>query len=319
MKIRLKFYVSILTIALTVFSFAGNNFAKAAVKFGDVPTDDVLASATSNYSGTGLSRNNFAATIFPPTWAEVTGADTNYTPSPMTVGRADVSTSNGSQLWADGVVSSSYKYVRAHWSAGVGMWQLDSAGLGANISFHNAVLSNTASNLVAAEMARLYKSSSATTGAGKRAAAWKPWYGCGSSGSKCETIYNSIYSSSKDIISITRDTSVARGGGLVSRSCYNVAAPSVTWSCYKYDPSVVQGHQGSWYYSPYNGSSSLQPVPLPFYIYWRADRYGNKTEYRHWLTADTGYDTSKWAARSYGTNARSSVNWYSNSQLGTGW
>lgn len=314
MRLKANLFVAAFALSISLVFTSGAH----AASFGDVPTNDVLAAAYANYSGTGISGNNFAAIMFPPTWAEVTGADTTKTPSPMTVGRADVSTSNGTKLWADGVKDPNYKYVRAHWSAGVGVWQLDSAGLGANMSFHNAVLTDTAASVVASEMARLYKNASGTA-ADKRRAAWGPWYGCGTGKTKCETIYNSIYSSSTDIISISRDTSVARGGGLVSRICYNINNPSVTWDCYKYDASFAQGHKGSWYYTPYNGSTSLEPVPFPFFTYWKADIYGNKAEYRHWLTADTGYDTGKWGARPYGTNARSSVNWYSNSELGAGW
>ncbi len=314
-KIFLTTWISILLIF--AFSLVVHQPTYGAT-FGDQPMDDVLNSASENLSGTGITTNNFASMLLAPTWAEVTGQNVNFTPSPMAVGRYDVSTSNGTKLWSDGIVSSNYQYVRAHWSAGVGLWQLDSSGLGSNLSFHNAVLTNTASNIVASEMARLYKSASGSA-LEKRRAAWGPWFGCGNLKSACENIYQQIYYSNIDVVSVTRDSTVRRGGGLVSRTCYNSSNPSVTWSCYKYNVANAQGHTGSWDFNPLNGSSSLQPLPLPFYTYWKLDASSNKSEYRHWLLADTGYNTSKWAVREFGTNARSSVNWYNNSPLGVGW
>ncbi|CAM2946092.1 hypothetical protein PASE110613_08805 [Paenibacillus sediminis] len=315
MKNKTTWLTSIFVVIFVMTSLINYTPAYAGAKFGDVPTDDVLSAATANYKGTGTTRNSFAAIIMAVTWPEVTGNHLNYTPSPMAIGRADVSSSNGKKLWADGVVSGAYKYVRAHWSAGVGIWQLDSVGLGADMSFHNAVLTNTSAAVVASEMARLYKSASGTA-ADKRKAAWKPWYACGYHQEVCEKVYQSIYYSPTDTLNITRDHTVSRGGGLVSKHCYNVSNPRVTWPCYKYNPALAQGYKGSWYYNPLNGSSTLEPVPLPFLTYWKTDSYGNKIEYRHWLKADTGYDTSKWASRLFGTNARSSVKWMSNSPLG---
>lgn len=308
-----KLGTSLIIFIISAFFFSTSLYA--APKFGDTPTTDTLNSASANKATAGITTNNLAAIVFSVTWPEVTGNNTSLTPSPMTIGRADVSTSNGTKLWADGQVNSTYKYVRAHWSAGVGVWQLDSSGLGADVAFQNSVLTDTASSIVASEMARLYKSATGTA-ADKRKAAWGPWFGCGTGKTKCETIYNTLYNSSTDVISITRDSTVSRGGGIVSKTCYNTATPSVTWSCYKFNASVAQGHTGSWNYAPLNGSSSLEPVPLPFLTYWKADTSGNKTEYRHWLKADTGYDTSKWASRPFGTNARNSVVWQANSPLG---
>lgn len=302
----MKKLFSFFTTICLVFSFSTSQVL--AANFGNEPTDDVLLAASyHNNSSTGISNNNLAAIIFAVTWAETTGGSLSHTPAPMTIGRADYS---GTQLWADGVKDSSYKYVRAHWSPGVGVWQLDSAGIGTDTAFYNRVFTNTASEVAAAEIVYRYNSVSGSA-VDKRKYAWKPWYACGSTGATCESIYQTIYNGSTDVISISRDNSVTRRGGMQIKTCYNVNTPSSTFTCYKYDAALAQGHKGSWYYTPYNGSSTLEPVPLPFYSY-----YSGTTEFRHWLMSDTGYDNSKWAARAFGTNARISVNWYSDSELG---
>ncbi|QCT03500.1 hypothetical protein E6C60_2788 [Paenibacillus algicola] len=285
---------------------------KQTARFGDVPTTDVITAAGNNNTNTGLSTNHLAALMFSVTWPEVTGNDRTLTPSPMTVGRADT---GHTRLYPFQNTSPSGPYARAFWNTGVGVFQIDSAGLGSNAAFHNRVLTNTASQLVAASMASRYMSASGTASQ-KRRAAWSQWYACGSNAVNCENNYNAIYSTSNDVISLSRDTTVARGGGMVSRTCYNTSNPSNTWACYKWNANQAQGHTDSWRYNPLNGSSNLLPVPLPFYTY--SSVVGSNTvEYRHWLTADTGYTTSLYGSRLFGTNARNSVNWSSPSALGS--
>ncbi|GBF77316.1 hypothetical protein PA598K_05860 [Paenibacillus sp. 598K] len=281
-------------------------------RFGSVPTDDVITAAGNNNNNTGLTANHLAAIMLSVTWPEVTGNDRTLTPSPMTVGRADT---GHSRLYPFQNTSPTGPYARAFWNTGIGVFQIDSAGLGSSLAFHNRVLTNTASQVVAASIASRYRSASGTA-VEKRRAAWSQWYACGSNAVNCENNYNAIYSTSNDIISLSKDTTVARGGGLVSRTCYNTSNPSNTWACYKWNADQAQGHTGSWRYAPLNGSSSLLPVPLPFYTY--SSVVGSNTvEYRHWLTADTGYSTSLYGSRLFNTNARNSVNWTSPSALGS--
>lgn len=281
-------------------------------RFGDVPTTDVITAAGNNNSNTGLTTNHLAAIMFSVTWPEVTGNNRTLTPSPMTIGRADT---GYSRLYPFQNTSPTGPYARAFWNTGIGVFQIDSAGLGSNVAFHNRVLTNTASQVVAASMASRYRSASGTA-AQKRRAAWSQWFACGSNAVNCENNYNAIYSTSNDIISLSRDNTVARGGGMVSRTCYNTSNPSNTWACYKWNATQAQGHTGSWRYAPLNGSSSLLPVPLPFYTY--SSVVGSNTvEYRHWLTADTGYSTSLYGSRLFGNNARSSLNWTNPSALGS--
>jgi hypothetical protein len=307
------------TAGLCLLGMFGNTPAAEAAKYGDQPLTDAINAASSNLGTSGLKANQLAAMMVAVTWPEVidNNAPTGYreyVPSPMTVGRADVSTANGTMLWADGVVSSTYKYARAHWSAGIGVYQLDGAGMGANVSLHQAVMTNTASGVVAAEISRLYTNATGTA-VEKRRAAWKPWYGCGTNKINCENNYIATYSPTYDTLNITRDTTVTRTGGLQTKTCYTASAPTSTWTCYRWDASLAQGHKGSWQYTP-TGSSSLQPLPLPFYTYYKYDSaVGKNVEYRHWLKAETGYDNSKWGARVFGLNPRSGVNWYSNSSL----
>lgn len=281
-------------------------------RFGDVPTTDVITAAGNNNSNTGLTTNHLAAIMLSVTWPEVTGNNRTLTPSPMTVGRWDT---GHSRLYPFQNTNPNGQYARAFWNAGIGVFQIDSAGLGSNVAFHNRVLTNTASQVVAASMASRYRSASGTA-AQKRRAAWSQWFACGANAVNCENNYNAIYSTSNDIISLSRDNTVARGGGMVSRTCYNTSNPSNTWACYKWNANQGQGHTGSFIFNPLNGDSTRLPLPLPFYTY-SSVVSGNTIEYRHWLTADTGYSTSLYGARLFGTNARNSLNWTSPSALGS--
>lgn len=128
-------------------------------KFGSTPYSDVYSAAGNSYSGSGLTQKALTAMMLAVTWGETTGDDITKTPSPMTLGRADGTYAN---LWSFANHSTTYKYVRAHWNPGAGIFQLDSAGLGADIGLKEAIYTNTAAAIVAAKIASVYKSSTAT-------------------------------------------------------------------------------------------------------------------------------------------------------------
>ena len=96
--------------------------AAAGRTFGDDPLDDVLHWAAEERR-CGLTTNKLAALMLAPTYPE-TGTPTGQAPAPMTLSRWD----NQAGLHSFATVAGQ---PRAFWHPGVGMWQFDSAGLGA--------------------------------------------------------------------------------------------------------------------------------------------------------------------------------------------
>jgi hypothetical protein len=121
--------------------------------------------------------------VLAPTWPE-TGAGSSYTPSPMTLSRWDYASD---RLWEGGDHRTAYP--RSFFHPGVGMWQLDSAGLGSALPTWRAISSYYAAKLVAQRMASAYCSSSGSESQ-RRAAAWRPWRACADGA--CESIYQAI-------------------------------------------------------------------------------------------------------------------------------
>lgn len=311
---KLSLLLCLLTISVSLF---GESIY--AAKFGSTPLADVKAAAQDNLATSGItSQNEFAAIILAPTYPEV-GDPTNLdkTPIPMALGRSDTSISNGYKLWVDGQTgyneraSSTASYRRIHWNAGIGLWQLDGSGLGQGYSLKQAIYTDTAASKVAARMASLYKNASGTA-AQKRAAAWKPWFGCGSTGSTCESIFQSLYSSSNQTLNVTTTSLVTRSGGLQTTSCKYIVPPSNNnyFTCYKYDSNQVEGSSTDknvfWLNANADGGTNSEPLPKPFYSF-----IENQTEYKHWLTSDTGYTMSRYASWDMQSNPRGSVYWYS--------
>ena len=87
-------------------------------------------------------------------------------------------------------------------------------------------------------------------------------------------------------------------------------------SCTRVDPSLAQGDDA--FATPGFGPS---PISAPFY-----DLVSGSTEYRVWLSNDTGYQVTVWASLPIGSNARTSLTWGTGSVLcdlvshnGCGW
>jgi len=281
-------------------------FAYSNGKFGATPFSDVMSAAGTNYSGSGLTKNALAAMMLSVTWPETAGSTITNTPSPMTLSRGDYASAN---LWADAQKNTTYKYVRAHWNPGAGVFQIDSAGLGLPIGLKEAIYTDTAAPIVASQIATTYKNASGTS-AQRRALAWGSWAACNTG--KCETIFNTIYNSTADTLYMTTDSAVSRSGGLATKTCSFTPYPATSFTCYKYDVNAAEGYTGSFKYTPYEGAlgtKNAEPVPLPFITYTAVTSTGN-TEYRYWRKEDTGYDVTIYKYRDYNTNARSNSNWF---------
>ncbi|MCD9623391.1 hypothetical protein [Rhabdothermincola salaria] len=275
--------------------------------YGQGPIDAVWAAADAHAKCSGLTSAELAAMMMVPTYPETGGP----VPSPMTLGRWDNVNvwSLNSNLFAFGQTSG--PYVGAFFTAGVGMWQFDSAG-GWNLTAADAIDSVKAAQQAATTIAFRYcnpPSSVADQDAARRAYAWGPWYGCSSwSGWDCEALYQDLYES--EMLDVSVDDRVGRYGGMEQRTC-DISGLGTALTCWYVDPARAQGSTG-WRYGSYDPAKpgGVTPLPEPFYVVSH-----NGREYRYWLPVDTGYDTGITAHKSITGNARTSLTWVRSAPL----
>ena len=261
-----------------------------------------------------------------PAFKESSAATTAATaPSPMTLSRYDEwngvfsTASNQSAnygLYAFRDPSTPYK--RAFWHPGIGIWQYDSAGVGAPFTAIETMDVRIMAGEIADEMQSRWCAASGTAAA-RRQQAWRPWWydtnGNGTSDScpLCEGFY-------QDLVA-TDGPSLVPGigplGGAEARVCEVPVGTEIP--CWYVDPARSQGAT-AWKLSPVDGgSNTVAPTPLsaPFYVVKRG-----ATEERYWLRDDTGYAIDIRGVRQLGGNARpctgqslSGVDWTSGAGL----
>jgi hypothetical protein len=262
-----------------------------AGQFGDEPLTDVLLAAQQNNNCTSLlTTNRLAALVLTVTWPEVTGNITTLTPSPMTMGRAD----NSTALYYQGLTNGPYR--RAFWHPGMGAWQMDDIGLGSRMAVEKF---NTAN--ASAQAASTISSRYCTTATLDYALA--PWVACKTSTGNCTTIFNGLFQSPNTFISPTRDATTTRLGGVKARTCQRPGS-TATFPCWYVNYNNAEGYKGTWVYA----FDATPPLSHPFYIFSETIS-GTTYEWRHWLSADTGYDIDIAAKRTYGVNSRSGMVW----------
>ena len=284
------------------FASPGRSAAPAATAtftFGAQPLADVLAAAGAQARCAGLSQNQLATMVLAPTYPE-TGATGSLSPSPMTLSRYDTVGVNNTNVNLYYAYTASTPYQRAFWNPGVGAWQFDSAG-GWPLSTAQEMSTDTASATAASVMATRWCNDTADAGndAARRATAWGPWSGCNSGA--CESFYQAVYDPTT--LKIDTDPSVTRTGGMVARTC--IVTGGVTVPCWRIDPALAQGDTA--FAAPGFGPT---PIADPFYDY-----VLDGTEYRVWLSADTGYPLNISGAVPVGANARLTVVWSGSASL----
>lgn len=257
---------------------------QAQLQFGAEPlgyVQDAAAQAASQAS-CAISDNAATALVIAMTWPEV--SPSGAPPSPMTLSRYDTQSSLGDPgdrapgLW---------------FHPGIGMWQLDSAGLGTDFTAAEAIDSQYAADRMAPFLVDKYcgRRNSGGTPAQARAHAWTDWVACREGA--CEDTYQ------RALNGITPVEGVDRYGGAEPRRCWYAGAAH---DCMFVDPANAQG--ASWWAAPGGGRS---PVAAPFYVI-RLDG-GGSTELRYWLAQDSGASTDVRASRPFGTNARGGLSW----------
>ena len=276
-------------------------------QFGRGPVDAVSDAADAHPKCAGLTSAELAAMMMVPTYPETGGP----VPSPMTLGRSDTLAvwSLNRNLFAFSQTTG--PYVNAYFTAGVGMWQFDSAG-GWNLTAAGAIDAVSSARQAANTIAYRYcnpPSSIARDDVSLRRYSWGPWYGCSTgSGWNCEGLYQQLYEN--EALDTAVDDRVSRFGGMEQRSC-DVAGLGAGLTCWYVDPARAQGSTG-WRSGTYNPSNpnSYTPLPKPFYVL-----EANGREYRYWLPADTGFDIGITGHKRVTDNARTSLTWQRSAPL----
>ncbi|MBE9376263.1 hypothetical protein IQ251_17575 [Saccharopolyspora sp. HNM0983] len=266
--------------------------ASAPLQFGSEPLAQVRAAAedAAAEASCGLDASEVTDLTLAPTWPEVSGD--GEAPSPMTLSRYDDQSSLlDPQQRAEGLF----------FNPGVGIWQLDSAGMGAQDTAASAVDTGSAAQRVAPQIVQRYCSAVAGGSAEQqaRAAAWQPWHACDEGA--CEDIYQRLTSEG-----VTEDPNVTRYGGAEQRTCSYEGAE---YDCLYIDPDAAQG-ENSWS-EPGFGPA---PVPAPFYSFEHTEG-GTTYEVRYWAAEDSGASTDVSALRPLGTDARGGLTWSSGSGM----
>lgn len=301
--------------------------------FGAEAFDSIRASVTATSRGCPITDDGLTALVLAPVFKESSAATTASTaPAPMTLSRYDewtgtysTSTNADANYGLYAFRNPYTSYSKAYWHPGIGIWQYDSAGIGAPFTAVERMNTGIMAADVAATMASRYCNPSSTqAGHGppfsdqeRRYAAWGPWgYPC----TLCQGFFEEMMNPSPHFANLHMVGGITPLGGTVERTC-TLAGESGTVPCWYVEPrvGVIQGATAWATFQPDGGSPTSPPAPLsaPFYV---VDR--GFTEERHWLTEDTGYAIAISAVRTIGKNARprssqagSGLDWASSSGL----
>ncbi|WP_029138193.1 FG-GAP repeat domain-containing protein [Nakamurella lactea] len=289
--------------------------------FGAGPWAAIKTAADNQSVCSGLTHPELQAMVLTTIFRESGGATSaGSEPAPMTLSRYDewtgvragntnINANYG--LYAFRNPNTSYK--RVFWHPGIGIWQYDSAGIGAPYTAAERISTGFLAPKVAADMAGAYCTSTQTTEQGKRYDAWYPWYlSCDTdpewTGSQvnpnatyCEQIYQGLMQ--KNFSNVTRTAGISSYGGEVQHTCVLNGVDS--YPCWLVDPTKAQG--ATWWATrtpldggaPNRTTSPVTPISTPFYVIKR-----NGLEQRYWLAEDSGYARDVTGTRVLGKNAR---------------
>jgi hypothetical protein len=262
-----------------------------------------------------LTNDRLTATALATIYKE-SGSGLTRAPSPMTLSRYDVYRPGGSyyQQLNYGLYAfrdASTPYQRAFWHPGVGLWQLDEAGLGVNYAANQRISTTTSSTFVVDYLAdRWCSPSSPSSELEGRLRAWGDW-GCRQSptNSSClrlRELYEELHTE-RGLDRLIVDP-IADLGGASARTCR--FGDGSQMPCTYVDPGAAQGD--TWWRGDLAGAT---PIAAPFYVTtWAGE------ERRHWLKEDTGYAIDITAFRTIGRNSRPTssldgIRWTSSSTL----
>lgn len=266
--------------------------AAGPLHFGSAPYSEVRSAATAaaENAACGISAGEVTKLTLSPTWPEV--APSGEAPSPLTLSRYDDQVS---------LADPKQRSEALFFNPGVGMWQLDSAGLGADVTAADAIDASAAADRVAPHVVDRYCSAinAGANAADARASAWGVWHACGSGA--CEDVFQRLRSDG-----LVEVGGVGRYGGAERRVC---SFEGVRYDCLHVAPSKARG-ENAWTVEHYGPA----PVPAPFYVFTYTEG-GRRYEVRYWDRADSGAVSDVSASRELGTDARERLSWSAESAL----
>ncbi len=307
--------------------------------FGQGPWTAIQSATAATSRCAGLDAPVLTALVTSPIFKESSAATSASTaPAPMTLSRYDEwngvlsTTTNRSANYGLYAFRDPYTaYPRAYWHPGIGIWQYDSAGVGAPYTAVERMDVRVVAADVAVGMASRFCNpptavvghSAPFTDQERRNAAWWPWWAgdINRSCPLCQAEYDRMTASTPFFSNVSLVAGITATGGAVEHSC-TLPGEASPVSCWYVDPrvGVIQGATGWAQLSPDGlGSPTAAPAPLskPFYVLKR-----NGAEERHWLKADTGYAIDISGTRLLGKNERprsnqsgSGITWSSTSGL----
>lgn len=284
--------------------------------FGSGPWSAISSIASRATKCSGLNADELRAMMVSPIFKESSGGTTaSSAPAPMTLSRYDewtgVKAGNTNANANYGLYAfrdPNTAYPRAYWHPGIGIWQYDTAGVGAPFTAVERMDVSVVGLDVAAGMRDRWcdpdgyiDHAAPFTETERRAAAWAPWWYTDNGGCPlCEQAYQEMAPNAATRFDNISTVPMSVAGGAVARSCAIAGVGSVT--CWYIDPAVAQG--ANWWadLAPKDGGSSTEapaPISAPFYVVKQAGY-----ERRYWLRADTGYGSDITGLRQLGKNDR---------------
>lgn len=259
------------------------SLAERAASFGDGPLVAVIEAASSAAAAAScaITTNQLAALMLAPVWAETVSNSLSSAPSPMTLSRYD---HGADSLFPFADPALPYG---AFWHPGVGLWQMDSAGLGSGYTAGERIDVAVAAPVVGQQVALLYCLAGFEL-------AFADWFACQTY--DCAATYDEIYDPVTDQLRNLTTLPLSVTGGMEYRSC---RFAGVDFVCGYVDPGQAQGNASF-------AVESFGPAPIssPFYVL----RSGS-VEVRVWLAADSGDAIDVQAVRLIGANARDGLSW----------
>ena len=284
------------TAAVTARYFGESAYAAVEEAIADTARCSTLGPLQLTYS------------VLAPAFKESSAATTAASaPSPMTLSRYDEwngvfsNESNRSAnygLYAFRDPATPYK--RAFWHPGIGIWQYDSAGVGAPFTAIETMDVRIVARDIANQMQARWCGATGTA-AERRQQSWRPWWydtnnnGTSDSCPICEAFYQDLVANDGPNLV----AGIGPMGGVEQRVCEVPVGTEV--ACWFVDPARAEGAT-AWRFSPVDGgSNTVAPTPLsaPFYVVKR-DAY----EERYWLRDHSGYASDIRGRRQIGGNAR---------------
>ena len=221
-------------------------------------------------------------------------------PSPMFLGRSDNIEQNPESIWLYSRKTREHER-RAHWHAGVGLWQLDKWPAAQNLNHAERADIRTGGIGVAEHIRDRFCDNGGKLDWAEKV--YRPWFGCKPDSSHdkknrdlCKATYPKIYDGVGDSLRVAATAGASSNGGVQDRSCiWSSRKPPARLSgfdCFLYDPAR---HEGNMDVAKVEGTDSaanpngFTPLATAFISLTNPDGTHSGTKYAVFPAARTGY------------------------------